>query len=71
MTGVVEVPFQIVWTARVLSNKLNASRHHSGVRAQVMRISGSRIFRADETADGKAWMLDMYGEIRGGHGNRQ
>lgn len=71
MIGVVEVPFQIVWTARVLSNKLNVSRHHSGVMEQVMRISGRRIFQADETAKGKAWMLDMHGEIRGGQGNSQ
>lgn len=71
MTGIVGVPFQIVWTARALSNKLHVSRHHSGVMEQVMRISGRRLFQADETAKGKAWMLDMDGKIRGGQVNSQ
>lgn len=53
------VAFWDIRRVRPLTNKVYLSRYQDVVTEEDMRISGNRIFQAEETATIKAWVFDV------------
>ena len=53
------VAFWDIRRVRPLTNKVHLSRYQDVVTEEDMRISGNRIFQAEETATIKAWVFDV------------